>query len=237
MLAQRWNQDGKVIVHSATTDEPISFIGEMAGICYGADTTNQEKNYRRGLDCIESNHGRTLEFPKIYLVLSHHSAKVFREWYTHIIDTTRLQASTRYIEYGDFNYITPPTIQVNEEAKKIYDDTINTIKGAIKKLEDMGIPKEDSSNLLPLCYESKVVCVIGLRELIAMSRVRMCQRAYWEYRELFNEIIGALRFYSDEWNYLITELKIFHPKCEDFGFCDEKFSCGRKPKKGVMNDV
>lgn len=231
MLAKRWNQTGNVIVHPQTTDEPISLIGEMSGICYNSNTEDPALNYKRGLDCILSNHGRTLEFPKIYLILNHHSAKCMREYYTHIIDTTRLQASTRYIEYGDFKYITPPKIKANSEANEIWEETIKHIQDSIKKLEEMGIPKEDSSNLLPLCYETKVVCVIGLRELIAMSRVRMCNRAYWEFRQLFQEILEALSIYSQEWNYLVNELKIFHPKCDEFGYCDEKKSCGRKSKK------
>lgn len=235
MIAQRWNQKGSVIIHSQTTDEPISLIGEMAGICYGANTSDPEKNYKRGLDCIKSNHGRTLEFPKVYMILDGWSAKVLREFYTHIIDTTRLQASTRYIEYGDFNYVVPPRIESSLEAKEIFETTINTIKSSIKKLEELGIPKEDSSNLLPLCYESKVVCVIGLRELIAMSRVRECNRAYWEFRKLFKKITESLAIYGDEWDILVNELKVFHPKCEDNGFCDEKFSCGKMPKRSDMN--
>lgn len=235
MLAKRWNQNGKVIIHSQTTDEPISLIGEMAGICYNANTESEEKNYKRGLDCILSNHGRTLEFPKVYMIMDGYSAKVFREFYTHIIDTTRLQASTRYIEYGDFNYITPPRIAAIPEALDIYETEIANIKQSIKKLEALGIPKEDSSFLLPMSYESKVVCVMGLRELIAMSRVRECNRAFWEFRRLFGDIKDALALYSDQWKYLIEELNIFHPKCEEYGYCDEKFSCGMTPKKGEAN--
>lgn len=234
-MAKRWNQKGKVIIHPQTTDEPISFIGEMAGICYGTDTENEEKNYKRGLDCIKNNHGRALEFPKIYMILDKWSAKAIREYYTHIIDTTRLQASTRYIEYGDFNYIVPPRIEEKAEAKVIYENTIGVIKTAIKELEALGIPKEDSSNLLPLCYETKVVCVIGLRELIAMSRVRECSRAYWEFRDLFKNIKEALSIYSGQWNTLVNELDIFHPKCKEYGYCEEKFSCGLMPKKEASN--
>lgn len=214
-----------------TTKEPITMIGEMAGICYNANTTSPEKNYKRGLDCITSDHGRTLEFPKVYLLIDEYSAKALRDLYTHIIDATRLQASTRYIEYGDFNYITPPTIAGNSEAKDIFDSTISTIKTAIQKLEEMGIPKEDSSNLLPLCYESKMVAVYGLRELMAMSRVRMCGRAYWEVRNIMRELISQLAAYSSEWDTLVNELNVLHAKCVDFGYCKEKFSCGRYPKK------
>lgn len=54
---------GKVIIQSHTTKNPITLIGEEAGICYGTDTTDPAKNYKRGKRCIEDGHGRALEFP------------------------------------------------------------------------------------------------------------------------------------------------------------------------------
>ena len=62
-----------------------------------------------------------------------------------------------------------------------------------------------------------------------MSRQRMCTRAYWEYRELFNDICKALSEISEEWKWIVDNL--FKPKCEQFGYCTEKKSCGRKLKK------
>ena len=91
---------GKVIVQDYTYKNPITMIGVEAGICWGANTSNDEKNYLRGIDCLESGHGRTFEFPDVYLTLEGYSARVIREWYTHIGGLpTRLQASTRYIDY------------------------------------------------------------------------------------------------------------------------------------------
>jgi len=57
----------------------------------------------------------------------------------------------------------------------------------------------------------------------------MCTRAFWEYRKLFEELSKALADYSDEWKTLVDML--FMPKCEVSGFCTEKKSCGRMPKK------
>ena len=45
-----------------TTTEPLSLIGEMAGICWGANTQDIEKNIKRAWDCIDSGHERTEEF-------------------------------------------------------------------------------------------------------------------------------------------------------------------------------
>lgn len=236
-LARRWNQMGKVIIMSETTDEPLTLAGQMAGICWGSNTSDHTKNFQRGLDCLKSGHGRVLEYPQIYMILDGWSAKVIREFYTHIIDVTRLQASTRYVNYEDFDYIIPSTIKSNENALTIYNKTIEDIKAAMIKLNDLGIPKEDYSGLLPLNYSTKVVCRIGLRELINMSEQRMCVRAYHEYRDLMKEILESLSIYSDEWKYLIEEEKIFAPKCSKLGYCPEHYSCGRYPKKGEQNGI
>lgn len=236
LLAKRWNQTGNVIIHPQTTDEPISLIGEFSGICYNSDTENEEKNYKRGLDCIESNHGRTLEFPQIYMIIKGYSAKCIREFGRHIGGApTYLQASTRYIDYKDFDFIVPDKIVNIPEAEKVYQDTISQIKDSMVKLSKMGIPKEDSSMLCPLSMGTTIVYRTNLRGLIDMSRVRKCSRAFWEYRQLFKEIEDALAIYSDQWNTLINELHVFHPKCEEYGYCNEKFSCGRMPKKEKKN--
>ena len=67
---------GQVIVLDTTTKNPISLIGERAGVCWGADTTDAKKNYMRGLDCIASGHGRTMEFVNVETILDGYSARV-----------------------------------------------------------------------------------------------------------------------------------------------------------------
>ena len=91
---------GKIIIQEETTLKPISLIGKEAGVCWGANILDEEKNYNRGLDCLASGHGRTWEYPQVYVILDGYSARVIRELYTHIGGApTRLQASTRYIKY------------------------------------------------------------------------------------------------------------------------------------------
>lgn len=219
-----------IIIQEHTTKNPITLIGEEAGICYGADTSNQEKNYNRGLDCLKSNHGRTLEFPSIYVVVDEYSAKMVRELYTHIGGTpTRLQSSTRYIKYGDYKYVTPPSIEKSEEANAIYKVVNETIANGIKRLRDLGVPNEDATMLLPLCMETKVVCKYNPRTLIDMSHQRECTRAYWEFRNFMKELSEKLSEYSEEWKLIVDNY--FEPKCELLGYCPEKFSCGRYPQK------
>ena len=223
---------GKITILPETTKNPISMIGERAGVCWNADTSDREKNYKRGMDCILANHGRTLEFVNVEMIIDGYSARVIREWYTHIGSMpTRLQASTRYIDYEDksFSYICPPSILNNEEGSKIYFDAMDNIQESLRKLSALDLPREDVAMLLPLGMTTKIVDRRNLRNLVDMSHQRMCTRAYWEYRQLFNDICNALREYSDEWRWIVDNL--FKPKCDVFGYCTEKKSCGRKDKK------
>ena len=220
-----------VTIQNFTTKIPITMIGTESGVCYGSDISDDKKNYKRGIDCLEAGHGRTWEFPDVYMIIDGYSARVIREFYTHIGGLpTRLQASTRYINYAKgYEYFTPPSIQLNPEAEIVYKDMMKNITDSLMKLEGLGVPKEDSANGLPLGMETKIVCKHNLRTLIDMSHQRECTRAYHEFRKLFDDISAALSEYSIEWKYIVDNY--FMPKCELFGYCTEKKSCGRMPKK------
>ena len=173
---------------------------------------------------------RTAEYPQVYIVLDGYSARVIRELYTHIAGgPTRLQASTRYIDYKDFDYIIPPKIDGDAEKRSSYENSMWNISQNLQKLELLGAPKEDIANLLPLGMETKIVLRTNLRHLIDMSHQRLCSRAYWEFRQLMIDLMKALREYSEEWAAIVDEF--FKPKCEVCGFCEEKNTCHRKPTK------
>lgn len=221
---------GKIIITSDTTVKPITTMGFYAGTCWGADTSSAERNYKRGLDCIQSGHGRVMELPQVYMIIKGYSARTMRQLYTHIGGApTRLQASTRYIEYGNFDYITPPSIAKDSAAQARYDSIMYQISEAYKDLEVMDIPKEDCGLILPLGMTSDIIHRTNLRQLIDMSHERLCSRAYWEFRDLMKDLMKALSEYSDEWKYLVENY--FKPKCELYGYCSEKNSCKRMPKK------
>lgn len=223
---------GTITILPETTKNPITLMGARAGVCWGADVSNNEKNYKRGLDCIKSGHGRVMEYVNVEMIIDGYSAKVLREYYTHIGGSpTRLQASTRYINYSKgegFTYTTPSSID-SKGYYLVWDELMKNINDTIKMMIDDGIPVEDATMALPLAYSSKMVDKRNLRNLVDMSRQRMCSRAYWEYRELFNNICNALREYSDEWKWIVDNL--FHAKCDEVGYCMESKSCGRKPKR------
>ncbi len=222
---------GTVTILTETTKNPLTLIGERAGVCWGADTGSPEKNRKRGIDCIESGHGRTLEFVNVETILDGYSARVIREWYTHIGGApTRLQASTRYIDYGEFDYVVPASVKETTQREAHYRNAMTNIMATVEFLERIGVPREDAAMLLPLGMTTRIVDKRNLRNLIDMSRQRMCNRAFWEFRELFGDICDALANWSEEWAWIVNSC--FHEKCVELGYCPEKHGCGKYPKAG-----
>ena len=211
------------------TENPLTTCGMVAGICY--DTTNPKRFPNIAKRCLEEGHGRISEFADVILEIDGYSAKMIRELYTMIIGTSRVQASTRYIDYSKFfDYIKPKTVANNQKASILWDETMVNINKAMLTLKDMGVPVEDFTNLLPLAYQTKMVLKINLRALIHMFHVRACTCAYWEYRDFMKELKQKLSELDDEWKFIAD--KYFVPKCIANGYCDEKTrSCGLKPLK------
>lgn len=220
---------GKITVLEETTEHPLELIGEMAGIAYNTDTTDKDKNIKRAMNCILSEHNRVLEYPQIYLEIEGYSAKVIREFGRHIGGMpTYLQASTRYIEYGDFKYVIPPKIDRDPFLRDRYTNVMYQISEGIKDLEAWGASKEDASGLLPLNMCTKLGYRTNARNIIDMAAQRLCNRAYWEYRDLMQNLITELSNYSSEWAEL---MKFAQCKCDKVGYCCEEYSCGKYPKK------
>ena len=222
---------GKVTLLEETTRKPLTLIGKRAGICWGSDIEDPEKNYKRGLECLKTNHGRVLEYVNIEMVLDGYSARVIREWYTHIGGApTRLQASTRYINYQNFEFVIPPSVKNKDLALERYRSCMEEIqKCASFLIEECQIPKEDAAMLLPLGMETKIVDKRNLRNFLDICKQRMCMRAYWEYRDLMRDILKELRNLSEEWELIVDHY--CKPKCEFLNYCPEKKSCGRFPVK------
>jgi thymidylate synthase (FAD) len=221
---------GKITILDQTTKNPFTLIGRMSGVAYGSDISDDTKNYKRGVNCVKADHGRVLEFPEVYMTMEGYSARVMREFFRHVGDgLSAIQASTRYIDYNNFDYYTPPGIEKKSDAKYIYDKTMKKIIECYDDMLKVGVAKEDAANILPLGMTSTVAIKKNARNLAEMSHVRLCNRAYIEYRGLMKDITDALCEYSQEWKELCELL--FKPKCEVCGYCNEEYSCGKYPKK------
>lgn len=214
------------------TKKPLNLIGEVASICWDSKPSAGIAKH-----CLNANHTRTFEFADVVLELDGYSARAIREIYTHVIGTSRLQASTRYIKYENMEYFLPPTIAENPEANRAYTELMDQVRETYKILSSLDIPMEDTANILPLAHSTKIAFKINARALLHLSQLRLCTRAYHEVRQLINDIKRELISLGDMddgkgWEYIASYMI---PKCICLGYCDEAQSCGIRPlKKDVI---
>ncbi len=121
--------------------------------------------------------------------------------------------SQRYVRQDNFQYITPPAIAENPEAFEIYKKSMenavrdyNTVSDILEKkyyqeFISQGIPEksarskaekkaiEDARFILPNACETKMMVTMNARSLLNFFKLRCCNRAQWEIRELACEML------------------------------------------------
>lgn len=132
------------------------------------------------------------------------------------------QQSQRYVSHVErFDAVMPPSIAAHEEAKRIFDFTIGVVHQAYSQLVEMGVQPEDARYLLPNATETKVIITMNARELLHFFRLRCCERAQWEIRDM---AVGMLRLARQV---APTIFQTAGPGCVA-GPCPEgEFCCGR----------
>ena len=118
------------------------------------------------------------------------------------------QKSQRYVGEGDFEFITPPEIASDENANAEFSKQMQAISESYKKLANILITKhkaqyiaegkseksaltlakkqayEDARFVLPNACETKIIVTMNARSLLNFFKLRCCNRAQWEIREL-----------------------------------------------------
>lgn len=135
----------------------------------------------------------------------------------HRIGCSYSQQSQRYVKLDQFEYIIPPQIKniekarelfikAMEEDQKYYDSIVDILyadnfenltkagvseKSAGQAAEKLSI--EDARYVFPNACETKIVFTMSARALLHFFRLRACERAQWEIRELSFEMIKKVK--------------------------------------------
>ena len=204
--------------------------------CYSADSPlniydcdsaqDEEKMLKLISRVVSSGHYSTIEHIQVSFAISNISRACSHQLVRHR-HMSFSQKSQRYVkEKGQFDYLTPDTIENNPELNQKFDEFMNKVSEFYLELTEAGIPAEDARAVLPNAASTSMVASLNLRELIHLANLRLCTRAQKEIRILVKRMCEEL-IKEEPWlkDYLV-------PKCERWGFCDEDKSCGRKPVRG-----
>jgi thymidylate synthase (FAD) len=111
------------------------------------------------------------------------------------------QQSQRYVKAEQFDYIIPPSIkqdpQLAQEFEKLMAEAQKNYTGLLKRLEALGYNGEagqqDARYVLPNAAETKIIVTMNARELLHFFRVRCCNRAQWEIREMSERMLALVK--------------------------------------------
>ncbi|MDM8288901.1 FAD-dependent thymidylate synthase [Slackia piriformis] len=182
------------------TPDPERAIATAARLCYapvGAAElmeTMPEDRVRSVLSTvIKSGHLSTLEHASFTFAVDGVSRALTHQLVRHRIASFN-QQSQRYVKFTDgVPVVKPGTVAANEEAGRIFDETVDAIEAAYARLLELGIPAEDARYLLPNAAESKIVITMNVRELLHFFSLRCCNRAQWEIREMAQRMLELAR--------------------------------------------
>lgn len=157
--------------------------------------------------------------------------------------------SQRYVNEGKFEYITPPEIENDPEAKKLFEEAMaddlkkyNEISDILfkkhydkmiadgiseKKAKNAAEKKaiEDARYILPNACETKMIATFNARSLLNFFNHRCCERAQWEIREMACRMLMLVKEAAP------TIFKYAGPSCVA-GPCPEgAMSCGKALEK------
>lgn len=207
----------------AHTPNPETVVASAAKLCYSPV----------GVDEITENltKDKTEKFVKMLMNIGHESpvehvsftfaVEGVSRVLTHQLVRHRLasysQQSQRYVRLNQFEYIIPPAIEKNEQAKKIfiesmkadqetYDALVDLLKTEhLQKNLKLGMDEkqahskaekkaiEDARFVFPNACETKIVLTMNARSLIHFFKHRCCNRAQWEIREMATKMLKQLR--------------------------------------------
>ena len=103
------------------------------------------------------------------------------------------QESQRFSAATREGVVTPPSIQSNEAALRVYDEALKSVYSAYEKMVAAGVAKEDARYILPNGIKTKLVMTLNARSLMHIVWQRTALQAQWEIRELANTLHSLAR--------------------------------------------
>ena len=182
------------------TPDPERAIATAARLCYapvGAAElmeTMPEERVRSVLSTIMgSGHFSTLEHASYTFAVDGVSRALTHQLVRHRIASFN-QQSQRYVRFADgVATVKPESVAASEEASSVFDQAIAAAVEAYGKLLDAGVPAEDARYLLPNAAETKIVITMNVRELLHFFRLRCCNSAQWEIRDMAHRMLERAR--------------------------------------------
>ena len=239
------------VILIAHTPTPEEIVAAAAKTCYSArpiETVMENLDGESAASFVEMlssiGHESPIEHATFTFAVEGVSRTLLAQLTRHRIASFSVR-SQRYVSERKFDYVLPPQIAEDEEAKALYDEIIEREREAYNKITKILLDKklaslseeeradknrvaalrrsvgEDARYVLPNACCTQFVVTMNARELKSFFRQRCCNRAQWEIRELATQMLWQVREVAP------TLFANAGPACLS-GPCPEgKMSCGK----------
>jgi len=181
------------------TPEPEAVVAMAARLCYSPSDIEAledkvgKKDQRRFVErLVKMGHMSPVEHVSFTFAIEGISRACSHQLVRHRLASFS-QQSQRYVSEAEgFDYVIPPAIKADPEARKAFvramRDAQKVYNDLREKLDALGVKGEaanqDARFVLPNAAETKIMATMNARELLHFFRVRCCNRAQWEIRAM-----------------------------------------------------
>ena len=211
------------------TKDPEKIVAQSARLCYselGIDELNEKFTDKSRTNLIKKiiklGHYSVLEHATFTFAIEEISRVTSHQLVRHRLASFS-QQSQRYVKINKerFPYIVPKSIAQEKKLNKIFIDAIKKLDRIYHILLDHNIETEDARYLLPQAVTTKMIISANARELLHIFKLRCCNRAQWEIREVAMNMLREVKKIAP------TIFENAGPLCI-FGPCPEGgLSCGK----------
>ncbi|HKK82992.1 MAG TPA: FAD-dependent thymidylate synthase [Atribacterota bacterium] len=211
---------------------PEKTVAQSARLCYSsksiqeiADSFDKAKQTELIEKIIKLGHYSVLEHICFTFGIENISRTCSHQLVRHRIASFS-QRSQRYVKVGkEQQYIIPKKIQDDKNLVQKFKNLITKSHNLYQEMLEKEIPAEDARYILPQAISTSIIFTANARELIHFFRLRCCNRAQWEIRELAIEMLKLVKKEAP------TIFKDAGPPCV-IGPCPEgEMSCGHPWRK------
>ena len=94
----------------------------------------------------------------------------------------------------DFNnYVTPATIKANEKSLKLYNEAVSKNIKVLEEFKSAGVIEEDLVHFYLGCQMLNVITTLNARTAQWICRMRCCNKAQWQIRNIAKEIARQIK--------------------------------------------
>lgn len=239
------------VILIAHTPNPEHTVASAAKLCYSASTIDDLRDNltdEKAASFVEMlseiGHESPIEHASFTFGIEGVSRAFLAQITRHRIASYSVK-SQRYVAEKCFEYIVPPEIAADEQAKKLYIEAMEDDNRKYNQLADILKAKhikeflaegkdektaarlaekkaiEDARFVLPNACETKMIVTMNARSLQNFFRHRCCNRAQWEIREVADQMLALVSAVAPEL------FKKAGPPCLVGGCPEGKMTCGK----------